>query len=79
MIVNTISIPKHIVYSVPKKRGKVMENKIYKHYLAIIPRARMGSWSIPMRPKAEWAINSKDMRGRGITVLVKSNYRDKIT
>ena len=32
---NTISISKHIVYSVPKKRGKVMVNKIYKHYLTI--------------------------------------------
>ena len=42
MIVNTISISKQIVYSVPKKRGKVMVNKIYKHYLTIIPRARMG-------------------------------------
>ena len=26
-----------------------------------------------MRPKAEWAIDSKAMRARGIIVLVKSN------
>ena len=30
-----------------------------------------------MRPKAEWAIDSKPMRARGITVLVKSNYMVK--
>ena len=40
-------------------------------YLTIIPRARMGSE--PMRPKAEWAIDSEVMRARGIIVLVKSN------
>ena len=33
----------------------------------------MGSESIPMRPKAEWAIDSEPMRGRGTIVLVKSN------
>ena len=27
----------------------------------------------PMRPKAEWAIDSKATRARGIIVLVKSN------
>ena len=27
-----------------------------------------------MRAKAEWAIDSEDMRARGIMVLVKSNY-----
>ena len=27
----------------------------------------------PMRPKAEWAIDSEAMRARGIIVLVKSN------
>ena len=27
----------------------------------------------PMRPKAEWAIDSKAMRARGIIVLIKSN------
>ena len=51
-------------------------------YLTIIPRARMGSKSIAheaeltqeaMRAKAEWAIDSGDMRARGIIVLVKSN------
>ena len=29
-----------------------------------------------MRPKAEWATDSGAMRARGITVLVKSNYRN---
>ena len=33
----------------------------------------MGSESIPMRLKAEWAIDSEAMRARGIIVLVKSN------
>ena len=28
----------------------------------------------PMRPKAEWAIDSEAMRARGIIVLVKSNW-----
>ena len=28
---------------------------------------------LPMRPKAEWAIDSEAMRARGIIVLVKSN------
>ena len=42
-------------------------------YVTIIPRARMGSESIAMRPKAEWAIDSEAMRSRGIIVLVKSN------
>ena len=27
-----------------------------------------------MRPKAEWAIDSDAIRGRGIIVLVKSNW-----
>ena len=27
-----------------------------------------------MRPKAEWTIDSKAMRARGIIVLVKSNW-----
>ena len=27
----------------------------------------------PVRPKAEWAIDSEAMRARGIIVLVKSN------
>ena len=27
----------------------------------------------PMRPKAEWAIDSEPMRARGIIVLVNSN------
>ena len=38
-------------------------------YLTIIPRARIRSliqW--PMRPKDEWAIDSEDMRARGIIV-----------
>ena len=39
--------------------------KIYLKYLAIIPRARMGSESI--------AIDSEAMRARGIIVLEKSN------
>ena len=33
-------------------------------------------WSLsqqPIRPKAEWAVDSKAMRARGIIVLVKSN------
>ena len=43
-------------------------------YLAIIPRARMGSESIAMRPKGEWAIDSEAMRARRIIiVLVNSN------
>ena len=33
----------------------------------------MGSESIAMRPKAEWAIESEAIRKRGIKVLVKSN------
>ena len=33
----------------------------------------MGSESIAMRPKAEWAIDSEARRARGIIVLVKSN------
>ena len=33
----------------------------------------MGSESIPMSPKAEWAIDSEAMRARGIIVSVKSN------
>ena len=33
----------------------------------------MDSESNSMRPKAEWAIDSKAMRERGIIVLVKSN------
>ena len=28
---------------------------------------------LPMRPKAEWAIDSEAIRERGIIVLVKSN------
>ena len=32
-----------------------------------------------MRPKAEWAIDSEDMRARGIIVVVKSNYLVKIS
>ena len=40
-------------------------------YLTIILRALMGSGSIAMRPKAEWAIDSEAMRARGIiSVLV---------
>ena len=38
-------------------------------YLTIIPRARIRAliqW--PMRPKDEWAIDSEDMRARGIIV-----------
>ena len=27
-----------------------------------------------MRPMAEWAIDSEDMRARGMIVLVKSNW-----
>ena len=42
-------------------------------YLTIIPRARMGSESQPMRPNAKWAIDSEAMRARRIIVLVKSN------
>ena len=33
----------------------------------------MGSESIAMRPKAEWAIESEAMRARGIIVFAKSN------
>ena len=33
----------------------------------------MGSESIVIRPKAEWAIDSEAMRARRIIVLVKSN------
>jgi len=33
----------------------------------------MGSESIAMRTKAEWAIESEAMRERGMIVLVKSN------
>ena len=33
----------------------------------------MGSESIAIRPKAEWAIDSEAMRARGIIVLVKFN------
>ena len=33
----------------------------------------MGSESIAMRPKAEWATDSEAMKARGIIVLVKSN------
>ena len=43
--------------------------------LTIIPRAR-GEWALsqyPLRPKAEWAIDSEAMGARGIIVLVKSN------
>ena len=32
----------------------------------------------PMRPKAEWAIDSEAMRARGIIVLVKSNQLVKM-
>ena len=42
-------------------------------YLTIIRRARMGSESIAMRPKAGWAIDSEATRARGMIVLVKSN------
>ena len=37
-------------------------------YLTIIPRARMGYESKPMRPSASWAIDSEAMRARGIIV-----------
>ena len=37
-------------------------------YSTIIPQAQMGSESKPMRPKAEWAIDSEAMRGRGIII-----------
>ena len=33
----------------------------------------MGSESIVMRPKAEWAIDSEAIRARGIIALVESN------
>ena len=33
----------------------------------------------PMRPKAEWTIDSEAMRVRGIIVLVKSNWLVKKT
>ena len=33
----------------------------------------MGSESIAMTPKAEWAIDSEAIRARGIIVLVKPN------
>ena len=48
--------------------------------LTIIPQARMGS---ELRPKAEWAIDSKAMRARGIIIVfrkiqvVGQKYRDK--
>ena len=42
-------------------------------YLTIIPRARMALSQKPMRPKAEWAIDSETMKARGIIVLVKYN------
>ena len=34
----------------------------------------MGSESIAMRPKAEWAIDSEAIRARRLIVLVKSNW-----
>ena len=54
-------------------------------YLTIIPRAR--EWALshkPMRPKAEWAIDSEAKRARGIiffskTQLVGQKYRNKTT
>ena len=57
-----------------------MVNKIYKHYLTIIPRARMGSESIAV----EWAFNSEAIRGKGIICFSKiqlagQKYRDKTT
>ena len=38
----------------------------------------MGSVSIALEAKAEWAIDSEAMRARGKIVLVKSNYLVKI-
>ena len=40
---------------------------MYKLQLTIIPR-------YPMKPKAEWAIDSEATRARRIIVLVKSKY-----
>ena len=53
-------------------------------YITIIPRARMGSESIVMRPKAEWTIDTEAMRVRGNNCfskiqLVGQRYRDKTT
>ena len=47
--------------------------KFRYRYLTIIPRARMGSEAIAHEAEAEWAIESADMRVRGLIVLVKSN------
>ena len=44
-------------------------NTIYQLFLEL-------EWALsqlPMRPKAEWAIDLEAMRARGIIVLVKSN------
>ena len=38
--------------------------------LFLEPELALSQW--PMRPKAEWAIDSEATRGRGIIVLVKS-------
>ena len=61
---------------------KTVMRRFHVVYLTIIPRARMGSE--PVRPKAEWAINSEAMRARGIIVfskiqLVGQKCRDKTT
>ena len=48
---------------------------LYNKLLTIIPRARMGSESIPH--EAEGTIELEAMRARGIIVLVKSNYMVK--
>ena len=58
--------------------------KIVNRYLTIIPQARMDSESIALRLKAEWAIDSRAMRARGINCfskiqLVGQTYRDKTT
>ena len=39
----------------------------------------MGSESIPMRLKAEWAFDSEAMRARGIIVLAAQKHEDKTT
>ena len=49
-----------------------VDGQIFLLYLTIIEP----EWAVskqPMRPKAEWAIDSEAMRARGIIVLVKSN------
>ena len=55
----------------------LLKGLIYNTCGHFFPRtAQLTKWALtqwPMRPKAEWAIDSEAMRARGIIVLVKSN------